>query len=179
MLLTAQSKLDMITRQVIRVRRRHLWEDTLRAFNMNDFSLDHCFEIHFIGEEAADEGGPKREFFRLLMSNLAELSGILEGAGGSKKTFTMNPVLLASNTYFQAGRMVAASLQQGGPGIRCLSSAVFWYMVEQPEMSVPSLDEIADPEVQEKVCKVPVHYTDTKYHLSIHNMSVTLNFKSE
>ena len=154
MLQTSQNKLDTLSRQVIRVRRRHIWEDTLRAFNKEDFHLDRTFEINFIGEEAADEGGPKREFFRLLMSTLSEHSGILEGAEGSKKTITMNPVLLASNTYFQAGRMVAASLQQGGPGIRCLSPAVFWYMVEQPEMSAPSVDEIADSEVQNKVRKV-------------------------
>ena len=25
-----------------------------------------CLQVHFVGEEAVDEGGPKREFWRLL-----------------------------------------------------------------------------------------------------------------
>ena len=62
MLQTLQNKLDTISHQVIQVRRRHIWEDTLRAFNKKDFHLDRSFEINFIGKEAADEGGPRCEF---------------------------------------------------------------------------------------------------------------------
>lgn len=72
----------------------------MRVFNKSDFSLDYCFEIYFIGEEVVDEGGLKREFFRLFMLNFVEYLGILEGLEGSKKIFIMNLVLLVFKIYF-------------------------------------------------------------------------------
>jgi len=48
--------------QIIRVRRKHLWEDTVRSISKNAFKQNHSLKVHFIGEEAEDEGGPRRKF---------------------------------------------------------------------------------------------------------------------
>ena len=39
-------------------------------------------EVIFLGESAIDEGGPKREFFRLLMQSIEASGLILDGAPG-------------------------------------------------------------------------------------------------
>jgi len=53
------------------IRRKHVFEDALHRFSAGlDFSLN--FKITFVGEPAADKGGPLREFLCLLMSSIAE-----------------------------------------------------------------------------------------------------------
>ena len=42
--------------RIIRVRRKHLWEDTVRSISKNAFKQNHSLKVHFIGEEAEDEG---------------------------------------------------------------------------------------------------------------------------
>ena len=42
--------------QIIRVRRKHSWEDTVRSISKNAFKQNHSLKVHFIGEEAEDEG---------------------------------------------------------------------------------------------------------------------------
>lgn len=101
---------------IIRIRRSHLWQDGLRAFMKPTFSTHNQLSIHFISEVGADEGGPRREFLRLLKFNLLERSGVFEGAEDGKKNFALDPVLLQRKVYFHAGVMAAMSLQQGGPG---------------------------------------------------------------
>lgn len=88
--------------QVVRVRRRHIWKDALRAFAKHDFMAGVLISVHFIGEEAADMGGPRREFLRLLMRSLITESGVLTGSD-KRKIFSSSPLLVAQKTYFHAG----------------------------------------------------------------------------
>ena len=62
--------------QIARVRRHHLWSDALRTFSKKDFLPGTLLSVHFIGEEAADLGGPRREFLRLLLRSLVVESGV-------------------------------------------------------------------------------------------------------
>lgn len=73
--------------QVVRVRRRHIWKDALRALSKAHFLAGVLLSVHFIGEEAADMGGPRREFLRLLMRSLATESGVLAGSDRRKVFF--------------------------------------------------------------------------------------------
>ena len=63
----AEKKGDSEDFQIIRVRRKHLWEDCLRAVSKNSFRKNVQLKVHFIGEDAEDEGGPLREFLRLAL----------------------------------------------------------------------------------------------------------------
>ena len=79
--------------QVVRVRRKHIWSDALRAFAKADFKAGVLLSVHFIGEEAVDMGGPRRELLRLLMRSLATESGILTGIGSQT---TANPIYVTN-----------------------------------------------------------------------------------
>ncbi len=46
------------------IRRKRLVDTTSRAINRDDFTFFKEPNVTFSGEEAADLGGPKREFFR-------------------------------------------------------------------------------------------------------------------
>ena len=78
---------------VVRVRRRHIWKDALRAFAKHDFMAGVLISVHFIGEEAADMGGLRREFLRLLMRSLITESGVLTGSD-KRKVFSSSPYCL-------------------------------------------------------------------------------------
>ena len=99
--------------QIIRVRRKHIWKDTLRAITKDNFRCNVRLKVHFIGEEAEDEGGPLREFLCLAIGELCEHSGVLQGPD-CRKTFSNNPLLLERGAYYCAGILSGISLQQGG-----------------------------------------------------------------
>ena len=54
--------------QLITVRRRHIWSDTKRGFSKPYANLVLPVKVVFVGEQAEDEGGPKRELFRLALA---------------------------------------------------------------------------------------------------------------
>ena len=76
--------------QIIRVRRKHLWEDTVRSISKNAFKQNHSLKVHFIGEEAEDEGGPMRKFLRLAVMAVCNYSRVLQGPE-CWKTVSNNP----------------------------------------------------------------------------------------
>lgn len=49
---------------VICIRRKKLLESAIKAISRSTFSWTHSPHIEFVGEDADDMGGPKREFFR-------------------------------------------------------------------------------------------------------------------
>lgn len=150
---------------MIRVRRKHIWEDSLRAFKKHSFSHQKLLRVHFIGEEAEDAGGPRREYLRLLMKELADKSGVLEGPEGHN-VLTANSLLVFNKVYFYAGLMVSVSLRQGGPGMCCLSLTLYSYIANQPVHDA-TLHDVADYTARaniEKVCvAVNLLYLKLKY----------------
>lgn len=112
--------------QIIRVRRKHLWQDTLRAVTKTGFRCNVRLKVHFIGEEAEDEGGPLREFLRLVTYQISDHCSVLQGPD-NRKTFRNNPLLLEKGAYYCAGVVAGISLQQGGPGLHCLAHSTYDY----------------------------------------------------
>ena len=47
----------------ITIRRNHIWRDAVRAMSRSSFDPSRCVQVTFIGEQAVDDGGPRREFF--------------------------------------------------------------------------------------------------------------------
>ena len=62
----------------ITVRRGHIFEDTLFALR-SGFDERKYLRVSFLGEPAADGGGPRREYFMLLMGAIANNGSILDG----------------------------------------------------------------------------------------------------
>lgn len=66
------------------VNRGHLWDCSLRGFRRSSFSPHKRLSVHFtddVGtmEGAIDEGGPRREFLRLLTKALQSNHNIFDG----------------------------------------------------------------------------------------------------
>ena len=67
------------TSLTLEVRRSHVLQDSLDEMDLaTDSDLHKPLRIHFIGEQAADEGGPTREFASLLVRQL-QTSSLMEG----------------------------------------------------------------------------------------------------
>ena len=62
----------------ITVRRSHILDDALTALRTSFDERKHI-RVRFLGEPAVDEGGPRREFFMLLMGAIANNSSLLDG----------------------------------------------------------------------------------------------------
>ena len=74
---TIHHDLDDVNR--VTIRHKHIWRDTIRTMSHPTFDLCKCVPVTFIGEEAVDGGGPRREFFALALQELAEDSSIFQG----------------------------------------------------------------------------------------------------
>ena len=82
--------------------------------------------IRFTNESGADSGALRREFFEdaIVEANL----NLLEGEDDRrmiKKDWGME------STYEMMGSLVAHSILQNGPGLRCLSPVIYHYLTNQ------------------------------------------------
>ena len=62
----------------ITVRRAHILDDTIAVIR-SEFDERKHIRVRFVGEAAVDAGGPRREFFMLLMGAIANCSSLLDG----------------------------------------------------------------------------------------------------
>ena len=85
----------------INISRKAVFSSTQQAIERKKLSFCKPVFVTFAGEEAVDDGGPKREFFMLLMRNISE-SLIFHGSW-----FSHDLGLLESNRYQLAGKLVA------------------------------------------------------------------------
>ena len=101
----------------ITISRKAVFVTARMAIERKRFSFLKPVFVTFAGEDAVDEGGPKREFFRLLMRAISE-SSIFHGSW-----FSHDLGLLADNRYELCGKLIAWSILHGGNGPFCLSSS--------------------------------------------------------
>ncbi|XP_073675865.1 uncharacterized protein [Garra rufa] len=110
--------------------------------------------VTFIGEEAIDCGGPRREFFRILMMEVQSSLGIFEGQPGHL-FFTYDQMALEERKYELAGKLIAWSVAHGGPGFKSLDPCLYQLMCTQ-ECQLVDFDWrlIADADIQDKLQKI-------------------------
>lgn len=60
------------------VRRKHLWEDALQRFQLG-INFSKYIRVTFLHDPAVDDGGPMREFLRLLMGRIATNNCLFSG----------------------------------------------------------------------------------------------------
>ena len=109
------------------------------------FEFTKVPNVVFSDEDSADLGGPRREFFRLLMRQGIKELGVFEGPGNNV-VFSHDHTVLATRKPYLAGNMVSWSILHGGPGPQCLSEDVFYLMLDQEEKVVleRAVEAIAD-----------------------------------
>ncbi|XP_026074339.1 uncharacterized protein LOC113053478 [Carassius auratus] len=148
------------TRQIY-ISRANVWTTALRVFKRPSFaeSCDKLYvtftsDEHDAVEDAADLGGPRREFFRLLVKAIFQDSGAFEGTPNGC-TPRLNMLHLQNGVYRTIGRMMSTIIVQGGEPPAFLSPSVVDYIVSGDILQVHvSPDDIGDPDLRENLNKV-------------------------
>lgn len=143
--------------QRITIRRSHILDDSVRLFQKGVYS-NKAFKVTFIGEPAVDLGGPLREYFTVLMRAIAKSSSLFEGLAGQRMIRSnVSAVGLLEKTYFHVGRMMGASLLQGGPPPTFLANSIIEYMLYGIEGVQLRISNIADISLQKVLKEVRLH----------------------
>lgn len=135
------------------VRRSHLWHDSVAQFTKLSFDPKKTIRVIFHGEEAVDGGGPCREFFRLLCSEIRERSGLFTSKD-RVVNFSTNISLIVKQQFRLAGVMIATSIVNGGPGFPFLPKCIYDYIVRRRidvDATIDDLTDFATGEVASKV----------------------------
>ena len=81
-----------------------------------------------MSEAAVDEGGPRREYFRLVLGELANNNALFDG-GFQRRILRQNLIELEGSSYLLAGCIMALSLIYGGPPPHFLARAIAEYFL--------------------------------------------------
>ena len=146
------TSIDVEDMQRIHVRRKCLFSDAVRAFSRLSFNVSKMLKVTFLGEEAVDDGGPRREFFSFLMKEAFHTSGLF--SGWPSNVVPLHNVEAVANNFFLVGKMISTSLIQGGQPPLCFARAVADFVVFDEVKSSPCLDDIPDYEVRQKLKEV-------------------------
>jgi hypothetical protein len=139
--------------QRITVRRSHLMMDAFRLFSKSKTNLSKRLKVVFLGESSVDEGGPRREFFQLLLNEIFVNSGLFIG-WPSNVIPVSNFDAVGANKYFIVGRIISTSLVQGGATPACFCQAIAKYLAYDQIRCDPCIDDITDEYVKNKLMKV-------------------------
>ena len=154
---------DDETIQRIHIRRSQLFGDAMRAFSKCTFNVSKMLKVIFIGEPSVDGGGPRREFFQLLMRDAFTTSGLF--AGWPQQVVPLHNVLaVASNMFYVVGIMIAVCLVQGGQPPVCFAPAVADFLIYDEVRCDPCISDIPDYNIRQAMQKVWYHiviYTPT------------------
>ncbi|CAI5672223.1 unnamed protein product [Oreochromis niloticus] len=148
------------TRQ-LHISRANVWSTALCQFKRPKFAescemlyVTFASDEHDTEEDAADLGGPRREFFRLLVKAIFQDSGAFE-ATPNGCTLKFNILHLQNGVYRTIGRMLSTIIVQGGEAPAFLSPHVVDYIVSGDILQVHlTPDDIGDPELRENLKKV-------------------------
>ena len=147
----------------LKVRRSFVWEDTLLKLKRckKESLRSGTVNVHFIGEPAVDEGGPRKELFFLFHRHM-QTSSLFTGQA-TNRSFAHNVMALQKEEYYYYGIISALSILQGSPGPVIFSSPVVDYIIHgkleavsacvddlQPgkvKSRLEELEKISDPDV--------------------------------
>lgn len=112
----------------ITVRRKHILDDTLKSLRRTPWQLSKHLRVVFMGEAGIDDGGPRREFFRLLLLEIGRNNSYFQGPA-NKRVPHHNIVNLHNNVFFYVGQIIALSLVHDGPCVQWLAPTTVKYLL--------------------------------------------------
>lgn len=136
----------------IAVRRRHVWRDTKLVLSRRNNVYSGGIRVTFISEAAVDEGGPRREFFRLVLAELAQNNALFDGSE-QRRIARHNVMELQGNSYLIAGRVIALSLMYGGPAPQFFASPVAEYLIDGTVATI-CIEDVPDQSIQRSLFQV-------------------------
>ena len=133
------------------ISRSNLWEGALRGLKRKSFSPDNKVSVKFTddsgtSEGAVDLGGPKREFFTLVLEWIVN-SQLFCGTEKSK-FLSCNANYLANDFFFYAGQFIAMSIVHGGPGPRCFGLPLYDSLIKGVSQANVSADDVYDVDLR-------------------------------
>ena len=143
------------------VSRTELLQDAISFFKSGQYHHDREMRVRFEGEPAVDGGGPRREFFSLLLKTMVSPTApvrLFEGRTGRYLPMH-NMDALVGGLFKVCGQIIAASVLQGGPGFPCLAVPAYMYMVTsslEKAMDHVSLQDLPDPTVANALAEVGI-----------------------
>lgn len=145
----------------IAVRRRHLWKDSKLVLSRPNNKYSMGMRVTFVSEAAVDEGGPRREYFRLVIAEIANNNALFDGAI-HRRVLRHNLIELQHESYLIVGRIIALSLIYGGPAPHFFARAVAEYLLGVAPLTA-SIEDVPDESVRQSlrrvsICTVITHY---------------------
>jgi hypothetical protein len=110
-------------------------------------------KVCFIGDASIDDGGPRREFFSLLLREIFVKSGLFYG--WPDHVVPLHHIeAITTNQFYMIGKMLAVCMIQGGEPPVCFSKAIADYLVYERIESLPCIDDIPDVNIRNLMKKV-------------------------
>ena len=158
----------------IAVRRRHLWKDSKLVLCRPNNKYSTGMRVAFVSEAAVDEGGPRREYFRLVLAEIANNNSLFDG-DPQRRVLRHNVMELAGSSYLIVGRNIALSLIYGGPAPHFFTRAVAEYILGITPYTV-TVEDIPDYFAQKGLLKVQCHKQTAKCRKQTSCLIVTVTF---
>ena len=109
------------------VLRKKIMQTCVMAIQKETFDFAKLPCIVFSREDAADLGGPCREFYKLLMRGVCLELGVFE-MSRNNLVFSHDYSVISSWKPYLAGQLLSRSILHGGPGLHSLSKDVYHVM---------------------------------------------------
>ena len=100
----------------------------------------------FVGEPAADQGGPRREFFRLSLAAATSDATLFSGQPQCRVPNSASAVVQKS--FLHVGWLISMAVIQGGAGPACLAPWVYSYLCYGLEGTSLTISDVPSPDVQ-------------------------------
>ncbi|CAG9765750.1 unnamed protein product [Ceutorhynchus assimilis] len=147
-----QNRISSVNITKINVYRKDIFGCCLRAFRRKNFKPFNIIYVNFTDieektEGAIDEGGPKREMFRLLLKFLSN-SNLF--TGNEMKHISLDSKALHEQYYYEAGRIISLSLVHGGTGPHFFSETLYSLVTYGIENTTLRCEDL-EPDIKEKV----------------------------
>ena len=110
------------------VLRKKIMQTCVMAIQKETFDFAKLPCIVFSGEDAADLGGPCREFYKLLMRGVCLELGVFE-MSRNNLVLSHDHSVISSQKPYLAGQLLSRSILHGGPGLHSLSEDVYYLMM--------------------------------------------------
>ncbi|CAM4672662.1 unnamed protein product [Leuciscus chuanchicus] len=154
-----QSKIDgniCPTANQINVFRENILQCSLQAVKRRRFNPQAKLDVVFVdaeenGEGAIDEGGPTREYLRLLMRAIHQ-SNVFQGHE-KDRSLALDTQALENGLYASVGKMIAMCVVHGRVGPHFFSERLFQQICGMSTSSA-SVDEVGDHTLREQLIKI-------------------------
>ncbi|XP_041864838.1 G2/M phase-specific E3 ubiquitin-protein ligase-like [Melanotaenia boesemani] len=165
------------TSNQINVCRHNILQGSLKAFQRQRFNPKAKLDVVFVDEEmnaegAVDEGGPTREFLRLLMK---AIHGCCLFEGHEKdQHLALSTEALETKMYLFVAKMISVCVVHGGVGPHFFSERLYQQICGLPTAPV-KVEDVSDHKLREQLMKTQEAETIEEANIAVEEAADSLN----